>query len=114
SWFSFGHGVSSPETLVRAAARRGFRALALTDINGVYGAIEFQRACDAAGIRPILGAHLVSRHHRAIALAEDARGWAALCRAITALHWDPDLALTAQLAVEDRKSTRLNSSHVKI
>src|SRR5690606_10227404 len=109
SWFSFGHGVSSPETLVRAAARRGFRALALTDINGVYGAIEFQRACDAAGIRPILGAHLVSRHHRAIALAEDARGWAALCRAITALHWDPDLALTAQLAVDRTGLTVLSS-----
>src|SRR5690242_725229 len=42
--FSFGIGVSSPEILVQAAAERGFSALACTDTNGVYGAVEFQRA----------------------------------------------------------------------
>ncbi|MGZ8398504.1 MAG: PHP domain-containing protein, partial [Gemmatimonadales bacterium] len=44
SHFSFGLGVSSPEVLARAAAERGFVTLACTDTNGVYGAIEFQRA----------------------------------------------------------------------
>ena len=57
--FSFGIGVSSPDVLATAAAERGFAALACTDTNGVYGAVEFQRACEAAGVRPILGAHLV-------------------------------------------------------
>ncbi len=100
SWFSFGLGTSSPDALAQAAARRGYRALALTDTNGVYGAVEFQRACDAAGIRPILGCHLVTPHHEAVVLAENARGWASLCRAATAIHWNPDLALSAQLAVD--------------
>jgi len=109
SWFSFGHGASSPEVLVRAAAARGFRALALTDINGVYGAVEFQKACESAGIRPILGAQLVTPTAHAVALAEDARGWAALCRAITAIHWEADLALSAQLAVDREGLTVLSS-----
>ena len=87
SHFSFGIGVSSPEVLAAAAAERGPRALACTDTNGVYGAIEFQRACDAAGVRPILGAHLVTDHEEAVALAADERGWGALCRAITAIRW---------------------------
>ncbi len=100
SWFSFGLGASSPDALVTAAAERGFRALALTDTNGVYGAVAFQQACEAAGIRPILGAHLVANRQEAVVLAEDARGWAALCRAVTAIHWEPDLALSAQLAVD--------------
>jgi error-prone DNA polymerase len=100
SWFSFGLGASSPEVLVAAAAERGYRALALTDTNGVYGAVAFQQACEAAGIRPILGAHLVANGQEAVVLAEDARGWGALCRAVTAIHWDPDLALSAQLAVD--------------
>ena len=60
SHFSFGIGVSSPEVLAGAAAERGYRALGCTDTNGVYGAIEFQRACDAVGVRTILGAHLVT------------------------------------------------------
>ena len=81
--FSFGIGVSSPETLAAAAAERGFGALACTDTNGVYGAVEFQRACEAAGVRPILGAHLVTDDEETVALATDERGWAALCRAIT-------------------------------
>jgi DNA-directed DNA polymerase III PolC len=110
SWFSFGRGTSSPEVLALAAAERGYRALALTDTNGVYGAVEFQKACEAVGIRPILGARLVTKHHEAIALAEDTRGWGALCRAITAIHWDPDLALTAQLAVDREGLTILSSN----
>src|SRR3954464_8756091 len=87
SHFSFGIGVSSPEALAEAAALRGFRALACTDTNGVYGAVEFQRACAAAGVRPILGAHLLADGQEAVALAKNEQGWAALCRAITHIHW---------------------------
>jgi error-prone DNA polymerase len=88
SHFSFGIGVSSPDVLADAAAKRGYRTLACTDTNGVYGAIGFQRACDAVGVRPILGAHLVTDDEETVALATDERGWAALCRAISAIHWD--------------------------
>jgi error-prone DNA polymerase len=101
--FSFGIGVSSPETLATAAAERGFQALACTDTNGVYGAVEFQRACLAAGIRPILGAHLVADGQETVALATSQRGWAALCRAATAIHWRaslPAFCLSAQLATD--------------
>src|SRR5918992_1631418 len=90
SHFSFGLGVSSPEALVQAAAERGFRALACTDTNGVYGAVEFQRACAAAGVRPILGAHLTENGQEVVALATDEKGWGALCRAITQIHWRVD------------------------
>src|SRR5918997_1377107 len=85
--FSFGLGASSPEALARVAAERGFGALACTDTNGVYGAVEFQRACDVAGVRPILGAHLIADGHEVVALAIDERGWGALCRTITRIHW---------------------------
>jgi DNA polymerase III alpha subunit len=85
--FSFGIGVSSPELLARAAAERGFRALACTDTNGVYGAVEFQRACADAGVRPILGAHLAADGQDVVALAVSERGWGALCRIITQIHW---------------------------
>ena len=87
SHFSFGLGVSSPEALAEAAAQLGFRALACTDTNGVYGAVEFQRACAAAGVRPILGAHLVADGRETVALAINEQGWGALCRAITEIHW---------------------------
>ncbi len=93
SHFSFGLGVSSPESLAVAAAERGFGTLACTDTNGVYGAVEFLRACAAAGVRPILGAHLVAGEQEVVALATNERGWGALCRAITAVHWQKNQAV---------------------
>src|SRR5688500_13137805 len=110
--FSFGIGVSSPEVLATAAAERGYRALACTDTNGVYGAIEFQRACDAAGIRPILGAHLVTDDEETVALATDERGWAALCRAISAIHWDAGRPLLSEQISRDRAGLILLSRDV--
>ena len=87
SWFSLGQGASCPADLIAAAATRGFPALACTDTNGVYGAVEFQRVAIEAGIRPILGAHLVLGDEECVALAMDERGWGAVCRAATAIHW---------------------------
>jgi error-prone DNA polymerase len=105
--FSFGIGVSSPGTLAAAAAERGFPVLACTDINGVYGAVEFQRACEAAGVRPILGAHLVTDDEETVALATDQRGWAALCRAITRIHWEWGVTLSgAKGACPDARPLR--------
>ncbi len=88
SHFSFESGVSSPEVLLDAAAQRGFTALACTDTNGVYGAVEFQQAAIARGIRPILGAHLVFGDEEAVVLATDEKGWGAVCRAATGVHWE--------------------------
>ncbi len=82
-----GQGASSPDALVTAAAARGFSTLACTDTNGVYGAVEFQRAAEEAGVRPILGAHLVLDDEECVALATDEAGWGAICRAVTAIHW---------------------------
>ncbi len=45
---------SVPELVARAQAD-GLTHLALTDTNALYGAVAFDRACRAAGIRPIIG-----------------------------------------------------------
>ena len=110
--FSFGLGASSPEQLAQAAAERGFGALACTDTNGVYGAVEFQRACDAAGIRPILGAHLAANDQEVVALAMDERGWGALCRAITEIHWSRHTCSLAALLARDREGLILLSRDI--
>jgi DNA-directed DNA polymerase III PolC len=112
SHFSFGLGVSSPEALAEAAAQRGFRALACTDTNGVYGAVEFQRACAAAGVRPILGAHLVADGQETVALATNEQGWGALCRAITEIHWR-DATELPRLLANDREGLILLSRDIR-
>src|SRR5678815_5198961 len=90
SHYSFGQGASSPEALVEAALRRGFTTLACTDINGVWGAVEFQREAELAGLRPVLGVHLVWENEEAVVLAEDDAGWGKICRIVSSYHWRSD------------------------
>ena len=55
SGYSLRYGASHPQTLVARAAEQEMDTLALTDRDGVYGAVKFARSCYAAGIRPVLG-----------------------------------------------------------
>jgi error-prone DNA polymerase len=56
--FSFLEGGSHPEELALRAAALGLRALALTDRDGVYGAVRFAKHAERAGLAAICGAEL--------------------------------------------------------
>ncbi|MEV6832344.1 error-prone DNA polymerase [Amycolatopsis sp. NPDC051102] len=56
--FSFLDGASHPETLVEEAARLELDALVLTDHDGMYGAVRFNDAARALGVRVGFGAEL--------------------------------------------------------
>ncbi|MFG2530852.1 DNA polymerase III subunit alpha [Streptomyces sp. NPDC048516] len=114
SGFSLRYGASHPERLAERAAERGMDALALTDRDGLSGAVRFAKAAAEAGIRPLFGTELAVAEHgagpvgtatarrrtpvrggafldesaaRAVFLARDgAAGWAALCRLVSAAH----------------------------
>src|ERR1700757_4215248 len=58
SAFSFLDGASTPEELVEEAARLGLRALALTDHDGLYGAVRFAEAAAELDLRTVFGAEL--------------------------------------------------------
>ena len=58
SAFSFLDGASTPEELAEEAARLDLRALALTDHDGLYGAVRFAEAAAELGIRTVFGAEL--------------------------------------------------------
>lgn len=58
SAFSFLDGASTPEELVEEASRLGLRALALTDHDGLYGAVRFAEAAAELELRTVFGAEL--------------------------------------------------------
>ncbi|HEY0715232.1 MAG TPA: PHP domain-containing protein, partial [Polyangia bacterium] len=58
SAFSFLDGASLPEDLATAAATLGYRALALSDRDGLYGAPRFFRSARKLGLRPLVGADI--------------------------------------------------------
>ncbi|GAA1542143.1 error-prone DNA polymerase [Brevibacterium picturae] len=58
SQFSFLDGASDPEELVAAGAAAGLTSLALTDHNGLYGAVRFAHAAAEVGLPTVFGAEL--------------------------------------------------------
>ena len=58
SGYSMQYGANHPADLVARAAEHGMAALALTDRDGLYGAVKFALACRAASVRPIFGVDL--------------------------------------------------------
>ena len=87
-----------PKTIAARAATLGFPAVALTDRNGLYGAMPFSDACMAKGVQPIIGAMLgVARPPEIggeaaiewlVLLAKDDQGYANLCKLVSAAHLD--------------------------
>ncbi|MGB5951679.1 MAG: DNA polymerase III subunit alpha [Ornithinimicrobium sp.] len=58
SSFSMRYGASTPIELVQRAADLGQSSVALTDRDGVYGAVRFVNAALEVGVHPILGVDL--------------------------------------------------------
>ncbi|MBI2434940.1 MAG: DNA polymerase III subunit alpha [Candidatus Hydrogenedentes bacterium] len=94
-------GTATPRQLIARAVEHGMTALALTDSNGMYGAIPFYKAARAAGVNPILGVQLGP----AVLLAKDREGYAQLCEIITTWHL-VDAASSSRLLTEGKSRKR--------
>jgi error-prone DNA polymerase len=95
SYFSFLDAASAPEELVERAHALGYAALAVTDLDGVYGAPRAHLAARRLGLHLVLGAEVsvalteaaaraASADGRVVLLALDGKGWARLTRILTA------------------------------
>jgi error-prone DNA polymerase len=88
SAFSFLDGASHPVELAGAAAEQGHEALALTDHDGLHGAMEMAQALKPLGVRPITGAEVTLDDGTHLTLlCESREGYTNLCRLITSAHW---------------------------
>src|SRR2546430_9966615 len=91
SAFSFLEGASTPEALIAACAAYGMPSMALLDRDGLYGAPRFYLAAKKTGLQAHIGAEVS-------------------CVG----GWRYPLLVAIQQGYQDRKSTRLNSSHSQI
>ncbi|MCH7697562.1 MAG: error-prone DNA polymerase [Chloroflexi bacterium] len=87
SCFSFREGASTPLELVLQARKLGYPALALTDHDGLAGAMEFAQTAKEWEVQPIIGSEITfqSGTHLTL-LAETPRGYANLSRLLSIAH----------------------------
>lgn len=82
--FTFLEGGSHPEELVERAVALGLDAIALTDRDGLYGAVRFATYARERGIAAIIGSELTfSDGARLVLLVENECGYANLCELIS-------------------------------
>src|SRR3989441_6094656 len=100
SHYSLMRGAAGLEALCGAAVERGMRAVACTDVDGLYGAVRFREIALACGLRPILGAEVTAPEarrlqagERATLLVRSPEGYANLCRILTRRHLDPGFSV---------------------
>jgi error-prone DNA polymerase len=94
SGYSLKYGTTQPSDLVQRAAEFEMPALALTDRDGLAGAIRFTQSCVDYGIAPIIGVNcaidLGETKGRITLLAHSDGGWRSLCRLMTSLTMTSD------------------------
>ncbi|XKT74430.1 MAG: DNA polymerase III subunit alpha [Patescibacteria group bacterium UBA2163] len=89
SHYSLLNGLPQIDVLVTQAKKDGMNALALTDRNNLYGAIEFYKTCTKNDIKPIIGVDLdidLGVRTRLILLAENNTGYQNLLPLVSDAH----------------------------
>lgn len=87
SHYSFLRAVTSPELLVEAAHRMGWRAMVLADVGGVYGMVKAHRRAQALGMRILVGCTLTREEGGDVLLiAQSVKGYAQMCALISQWH----------------------------
>ncbi len=87
--FTLLEGGSHPEELVERAAQLGLAGCAITDRDGLYGAVRFAQAAREAQLPAVIGAELtLEDDSHLVVLAETKEGYGNLSRLLSRAHLD--------------------------
>jgi DNA polymerase III subunit alpha len=91
--YSLGYGTIPVEEIAGRGAELGYPAVALTDLENLYGQVRFHHRCRICGVRPLTGIELRPgfdgrreiglRSGRVVLLAADETGYRSLCRIVS-------------------------------
>jgi len=92
--FSVVDGANRIDDCIAAAVAAGQPALAITDLNSLFGAIKFYKAARGAGVKPLIGADIVleglgsdpQAQSRMIVLVQNHGGYLNLCELLARAH----------------------------
>jgi len=90
SEYSISDGMLRVDEAIAAAAADNMPALALTDLNNVFGLIKFYTSARKAGVKPVVGCDVLisndadrDRPHRLLLLCQSREGYLLLCQLLS-------------------------------
>lgn len=86
SHYSMMEGTPSMEELCRHVRQLGYRSLAVTDINNLYGIWKYVESCREQGLKSIIGAEIRTAQYRMVCLVKNQTGYGNLCRLLSRYH----------------------------
>ena len=102
SAYSLAEGAIKVKDLVKLCVKHEMPAVAVTDTNNLFGAMEFAVEAKKAGIQPIIGAQVLigEHHHKAVMLVQNEAGYHNLSKLLSDAYMnseqsDPVLPLEA-------------------
>ena len=110
SAYSLAEGAIPVKKLVKLCEEKKMPAVAITDSNNMFGAMEFSMTASASGIQPIIGTQILVSPFEAektdkpvklVLLAQNEAGYRNLCHLMTRAYMDEDSHYDPQVTLSD-------------
>lgn len=89
SAYSLAEGAIKVKDLIKLCKREKMPAVAVTDTNNLFGAMEFALEASNNGIQPIMGTQLATgAGHQLVFLVQTEKGFRNLCKIVSSAHLD--------------------------
>ena len=90
--YSLAEGAIPVKDLVKLCVAENMPAVAMTDTNNLFGALEFATEAAKAGIQPIVGVQLALgfERHQIVLLAQSEKGYKNLCRLMSRAYMETE------------------------
>ncbi|MFP4312830.1 MAG: PHP domain-containing protein, partial [Alphaproteobacteria bacterium] len=87
SAYSLAEGAIKIKDLVKLCVREQMPAVAVTDTNNLFGAMEFALEASNNGIQPIIGCQLtIEGNHQLVLLVQNEKGFRNICKLVSDAH----------------------------
>lgn len=87
SAYSLAEGAIKVKDLVKLCQREQMPAVAITDTNNLFGAMEFALEASKQGVQPIIGCQLsLETNHQLVLLVQNEKGFRNICKLVSDAH----------------------------
>jgi DNA polymerase III subunit alpha len=105
SAYSLAEGAITVKALVKLCVKNDMPALAITDTNNLFGALEFASEAADKGVQPIVGAQVLvdTPDHQLVLLVKSEEGYRNLCRLVSDAYMNSGEEARAIITKEELK-----------